>query len=84
MEPRALIAWDRPLPAPAKINLFLEVQGRHQTRDLAVHVRQDGGLVHQRGEGHLQQERPHVQLPDLHRLGEPAAQRLFSAPAPYS
>ena len=28
MEPRALIAWDHPLPAPAKINLFLHVVGR--------------------------------------------------------
>lgn len=28
MEPRTLIAWDAPLPAPAKINLFLHVVGR--------------------------------------------------------
>lgn len=28
MEPGTLIDWDRPLPAPAKINLFLHVVGR--------------------------------------------------------
>lgn len=37
MESRSLIAWDRPLPAPAKINLFLHVVGR---RDDGYHLLQ--------------------------------------------